>query len=147
MTNRVELELWFKAEEVPKNFLGKLPKKYRDVYKEDSSGVVCKKHLTGFRFTEFALFTALDVLECEPSDFDKNDEEERLKAISYGAAVYDCVKTGKPVFFTYEEFKKAIERGRIEQFKELGKAWANASYPQWIRESLYEEDETNRKKK
>lgn len=127
MKNRIELKLKFPAKGLKKLF-GRNKK-------------------VGFRFTEFALFEAFDILGCEPSDIDKFEEEERLKAIFYGAAVYDCIKTGRPVFFTYDKFKKALESATVEEYKLLGKTWANASYPQWIRENLYEEEDSNLKKK
>ena len=129
MKHRIELDLKFPAKGFMKIF-GRLQKKK-----------------VGFRFTHFALFTALDVFECEPSDFEKKSEMDQLFAIAYGAAVHDAIKTGEPVFFSFDDIKKAFMMGSVEQAEALGKAWANASYPQCIKDSIFNEEEGHLKKK
>jgi hypothetical protein len=128
MKNRIELKLKFPAKGIRRVF-GRFRKKE-----------------VGFRFTHFALFTALDVLDCEPDEIHKYDEKEQLFAIAYGAAVYDCIQTGKRVFFSYEDIKTAFNKGTLEQGEMIGKAWANASYPDWVKKGLETNDDPAKKK-
>jgi len=127
MKNRIELTLKFPAKGVKRLFSRYTKKKI------------------GFRYTHWALFRAMDVLECSPSDLEKQPEDEQLMAISFGAAEWDRLKTGKRVFFSYEEMKAALERGSIQQGRRLGEAWANISMPDWMSEQVGEASPTKKK--
>jgi hypothetical protein len=106
-----------------------------------------KKKKVGFRFTEAAWFTAFEVLDVDPSDFNKKPEDEQTFAVAYGAAVYDCNKRGKRVFFSYESLKQAFENASISQGKELGKAMANATMSRWVEKALKNYGDDGIKKK
>lgn len=106
-----------------------------------------KKKRIGFRFTEAAWFTAFEILDCNPSDFNKKPEDEQTFAVAYGAAVYDCVKTGRPVFFTYEDIKNAFEMGSIADAKRMGKTMANAAMSKWVQNVIQKYDDGDGAKK
>jgi len=129
MKHRIELDLKFPAKGLRRIF-GRYQKKR-----------------VGFRFTEAAWFTAFEILEVDPSDFNKKPEDEQTFAVAYGAAVYDCNKTGKRVFFSYEDLKRAFNQGTVEQAKLLGKTMANASLSKWVQKVLdqYEDDGIKKK--
>jgi hypothetical protein len=129
MKNRIELKLKFPAKGIRRVF-GRF-----------------HKRKIGFRFTHFALFQAMEVLDCEPDEIDKFDEKEQLFAIAYGGAVYDCIKTGRKVFFSYKDIKIAFQKGTMEQGEAVGKAWANASYPDWVKKGMGLADNEPAKKK
>lgn len=92
----------------------------------------------GFRFTHFALFTAMDVTETEPHQFEKLPPDEQLAAVAYGAAIHDAMKTGKRFKYDYATFRKALDTCSLNDGKKLGQAWAYAETPKWMREAQEE---------
>jgi hypothetical protein len=133
MKNRIELKLKFPAKGIRRVF-GRF-----------------HKRKIGFRFTHFALFEAMEVLNCEPEELKNYSENEQIYAIAYGAALYDAIKTGKKADFTFGQMKEAFMNERASELERkgelIGKTWANASYPKWMEDTFKEASDEVAKKK
>ena len=146
MDNLTVQELWFEAGEVPKNVLGKLPKKYRDQYILDEKGTWLVKKRLGFLYTQFAWFFAFDDLEVDPSQFEQLDYYKKHISLAYGAAKYWCIKNQMSVFFNKEELERALRRSSYEKNEEIVQAEHSAVFDDWM-QAFMDEDESPAKKK
>ncbi|MBS3742613.1 MAG: hypothetical protein KGY74_10875 [Candidatus Cloacimonetes bacterium] len=142
MNNEVVQKLWFDLNgKPPKNFWGKIPKKYRDYYAIDKKGNWLVKKELGFLFTQYAWFISFDYHEVDPSQFDEIDESEKLLTLSYGAAKYWCWINSVDVFFTRDDLIKAWKRNTQEANEEIVKALQNAVFDEWMKAFMEEEEQ------
>lgn len=92
-----------------------------------------RKINVGFRFELAALLMAYNESDTDPVSFTKLDPEKQITALCYGAAVWDCVKTGKKVFFTYDDICIALDQATKEENKRLAEAIQYAQFPEWLK--------------
>jgi hypothetical protein len=131
MENQVTQYLWFKTQEVPRNLLGRIPKKKRPYYRTDGVDYYVAKEV-GFLFTQYAWFFAFDHLEVDPDKFEQMDEYKQHIALCYGAAKYWCMKNQKQVFFTMDELEGALKENTLRKNEEIVEARRAAVFDHWM---------------
>ena len=98
-----------------------------------------RKINVGFRFTWKAWLIAYDVFDVDPDSFTKLDQEKQITALCYGAAVWDCVKLGKHIFFTHDAIRIALDMATKEENKRLGETIKYAQFPDWLKNIVSDE--------
>ncbi len=98
-----------------------------------------RKVNVGFRFEWKAWLIAYDVFDVDPDSFTRLDPEKQITALCYGAAVWDCVKTGKKTFFTYDDIWIALDKATKEENKRLGETIKEAQFPEWLKNIVPED--------
>lgn len=92
-----------------------------------------RKINVGFLFTWKAWLIAYDVFDTDPDSFTKLDQEKQITALCYGAAVWDCIKSGKSVFFTHDDIRIALDQASKSENRKLGETIREAQFPDWLK--------------
>lgn len=91
-----------------------------------------RRRVIGFRYEYAAWLIAYDLFGVDLDEFSNLDADKQITAIHYGAAVWDRVKLGKGVYFTYEEMVGALSRASKAENIHLAEVMSNAQFPEWM---------------
>jgi len=86
-----------------------------------------------FSFEWKAWLLAYELFDCSPSEFQKYDLDKQFTAICYGAAMWDRMKRGKSVFFTYDNIVQALASASKADNQKLAKTMEYAQFPEWLK--------------
>lgn len=107
------------------------------------------KRKVKFTFEWAAWIFAWQHYNCPPEEFEELPMEEKLMAVSYGAALWERVKSKKKVFFSFGDIYSGLMKATREENTRIGEAMKYAQYPDWLHlgkeEQKEAEEETEKK--